>query len=103
TPSGASKHKPPGWTSPSGRHYPSEHQDWEPPHLPHHTLATEDPGQNPYQDPESKQPPDPFPEWHSFVAGHALPAMDTALDTDDKFWAEPLDDPQAEGFLLQCA
>ncbi|WP_354173719.1 DUF222 domain-containing protein [Arthrobacter sp. UYEF36] len=34
TPSGASKDKPPGWTSPTGRHYPSEQQDWEPPDWP---------------------------------------------------------------------
>ena len=34
TPSGASKDKPPGWTSPSGRYYPSEQQDWEPPDWP---------------------------------------------------------------------
>ena len=41
TPAGASKDSPPGWTSPSRRHYPSEHQDWEPPHWPHHTQATD--------------------------------------------------------------
>ena len=40
TPAGASKHKPPGWTSPTGRHYPSEQQDWEPPDWPHHFPAT---------------------------------------------------------------
>ncbi|MET4096578.1 hypothetical protein, partial [Arthrobacter sp. UYCu712] len=57
----------------------------------------------PYQDPESKQPPDPFPEWHSFVAGHALPAMDTALDTDDKFWPALLNDPIPEGLLVGTA
>nr|WP_231941069.1 HNH endonuclease signature motif containing protein [Arthrobacter sp. U41] len=34
TPAGASKTAPPGWTSPSGRNYPSEQQDWEPPHWP---------------------------------------------------------------------
>jgi hypothetical protein len=34
TPSAASVDKPPGWTSPSGRHYQSEHHDWEPPHWP---------------------------------------------------------------------
>ena len=39
TPTGASKDHPPGWTSPSGRHYPSEHQDWEPPHWPHHMAG----------------------------------------------------------------
>ena len=33
-PSRASKDEPPGWTSPTGRHYQSEHQDWEPPHWP---------------------------------------------------------------------
>ena len=38
TPAGASKDKPPGWTSPSGRYYPSEQQDWEPPHWPPHIL-----------------------------------------------------------------
>ncbi len=33
-PTPAIQHEPPGWTSPSGRHYKSEHQDWEPPHWP---------------------------------------------------------------------
>ena len=37
TPTGATKTNPPGWTSPTGRHYPSEQQDWEPPHWPPHT------------------------------------------------------------------
>ncbi|RAX46418.1 endonuclease [Arthrobacter sp. AQ5-06] len=31
TPKAASKNEPPGWISPSGRHYQSEHPDWEPP------------------------------------------------------------------------
>ncbi|MFE8887710.1 DUF222 domain-containing protein [Pseudarthrobacter enclensis] len=37
-PTPATKTTPPGWTSPTGRHYQSEHQDWEPPHRPppHH-------------------------------------------------------------------
>ncbi|MBT2532657.1 DUF222 domain-containing protein, partial [Arthrobacter sp. ISL-48] len=30
-PTPATQNKPPGWVSPSGRHYQSEHQDWEPP------------------------------------------------------------------------
>ncbi|MEW9872786.1 DUF222 domain-containing protein [Arthrobacter sp. HS15c] len=34
TPTPATKNEPPGWISPSGRHYTSEHQDWEPPILP---------------------------------------------------------------------
>ncbi len=33
-PTEASKNEPPGWISPTGRHYKSEHQDWEPPHWP---------------------------------------------------------------------
>ncbi|WP_411376205.1 DUF222 domain-containing protein [Arthrobacter sp. MPF02] len=33
-PTPATKNQPPGWTSPAGRHYTSEHQDWEPPHWP---------------------------------------------------------------------
>lgn len=35
-PTTAGKNKPPGWISPSGRRYSSEHQDWEPPHWPTH-------------------------------------------------------------------
>jgi hypothetical protein len=48
-PTDASKHKPPGWTSPTGRHYQSEHQDWEPPHWPEE-VATLD----------AELPPAPF-------------------------------------------
>jgi hypothetical protein len=33
-PTPATKTAPPGWTSPTGRHYKSEHQDWEPPEWP---------------------------------------------------------------------
>ncbi|MDR7160618.1 DUF222 domain-containing protein [Arthrobacter sp. BE255] len=38
TPTGASIDKPPGWISPNGRHYRSEHQDWEPPQWPPQIL-----------------------------------------------------------------
>ncbi|MDQ0617671.1 HNH endonuclease signature motif containing protein [Arthrobacter globiformis] len=34
TPTAASANDPPGWTSPAGRHYPSEQPAWEPPHWP---------------------------------------------------------------------
>ncbi|GIU57463.1 HNH endonuclease signature motif containing protein [Arthrobacter sp. NicSoilC12] len=51
TPARASTDHPPGWTSPSGRYYPSEHQDWEPPHWPEawlpHIPATDEPGHGP--------------------------------------------------------
>ncbi|MBX7446250.1 MULTISPECIES: HNH endonuclease signature motif containing protein [unclassified Arthrobacter] len=33
-PTPATRNEPPGWTSPTGRHYKSEHQDWEPPWWP---------------------------------------------------------------------
>jgi hypothetical protein len=33
-PVGATRESPPGWISPAGRQYPSEHQDWEPPTWP---------------------------------------------------------------------
>ncbi|MEV7133254.1 DUF222 domain-containing protein [Arthrobacter sp. NPDC093128] len=39
TPAGASINDPPGWTSPTGRRYPSEQPDWEPPHWPSQILA----------------------------------------------------------------
>ena len=38
TPTEATKDEPPGWTSPTGRRYPSEHQDWEPPQWPRQIL-----------------------------------------------------------------
>ena len=34
TPTPATKDEPPGWISPTGRHYQSEHPDFEPPHWP---------------------------------------------------------------------
>jgi hypothetical protein len=36
TPTPPGKNQPPAWISPAGRHYPSEHPDWEPPQLPEH-------------------------------------------------------------------
>ncbi|MET4137061.1 DUF222 domain-containing protein [Pseudarthrobacter sp. PvP090] len=104
TPSGASKDTPPGWTSPSGRYYPSEQQDWGPPHWPPGTLETfADPNgdsetdaapdrglpaapgwdpdldlpPDPDRDPNLELPPDPFPDWCVFTAGHPWPAEET--------------------------
>ncbi|MCU1539862.1 MAG: endonuclease, partial [Arthrobacter sp.] len=118
TPTGASKNNPPGWTSPTGRNYPSEHQDWEPPQWPHPIPTTDTlfdscplpdqgldtepeqfPDQDPRQVPDLELPPDPFPDWYAFTAGHLLPAIDTA----DGFWPAPLNDPFRKSFLLQCA
>ena len=62
TPAGASADKPPGWTSPTGRHYASEHPDWEPPIWPNQIV-----NQLPHREPgpalpESYLPADPEPE-----------------------------------------
>ena len=116
TPTGASKDHPPGWISPSGRHYLSEHQDWEPPHWPDLLTETDtdpypgrpaDPGpdgepeplpaDDPGPHPDLPLPPDPFPDWHHFTAGHPLPAA----DTDDPDWPASLDDPIPEDLLLR--
>jgi hypothetical protein len=42
TPAPATTNEPPGWISPSGRRYKSEHQDWEPPHWPHQLKPHEE-------------------------------------------------------------
>ncbi|MET4137333.1 DUF222 domain-containing protein [Pseudarthrobacter sp. PvP090] len=118
TPSGASKDKPPGWTSPSGRYYPSEQQDWEPPHWPPGILAAEtlpdtlmdsglpaypgwDPDldlpPDPDRDPNLELPPDPFADWHEFLSGHPWPAA----DTDRPGWPAPPDGPYPEDVLIQ--
>jgi hypothetical protein len=73
TPTTASRDHPPGWTSPSGRHYPSEQQDWEPPHWSYRFTNTDDgsdDGLPPDQgrDPDLELPLDPFPDWYLFTA-----------------------------------
>jgi hypothetical protein len=51
-PTTATKHEPPGWTSPTGRHYKAEQPDWEPPEWPPGLLtrATETPGSPGFMD-----------------------------------------------------
>jgi hypothetical protein len=59
TPTGASTDKPPGWTSPTGRHYQSEHQDCEPPHWPQQLLgllSDQGPGPGVPEDARNKEP-----------------------------------------------
>ncbi|MEW9872267.1 DUF222 domain-containing protein [Arthrobacter sp. HS15c] len=83
TPTGATKDEPPGWISPTGRRYQSEHQDWEPPRWPAQILdqlthrevdpaVPENilpenilPGQPPPEEllREDLLPEDPLPEW----------------------------------------
>ncbi|MEJ1181371.1 endonuclease, partial [Pseudarthrobacter sp. CCNWLW217] len=61
TPTEASIDKPPGWTSPTGRHYQSEHQDWEPPQWPPRIM-----------DELARHEPDPSPV-DGRLPGDALP------------------------------
>ncbi|MEZ2392013.1 DUF222 domain-containing protein [bacterium RCC_150] len=68
-PTGAGKDRPPGWVSPTGRYYPSEHQDWEPPHWPPRHPDTNAGG----QEPEPPLHPD-LPEDH-FSDGPGWPAL----------------------------
>jgi hypothetical protein len=87
-PTPATKNEPPGWISPSGRHYKSEHQDWEPPTWPDawfDAIAHIDPG----------FPEDPFPEYH--LDHFPLPEDDLpdyVLFPDDSLPGRPLpEDP----------
>jgi hypothetical protein len=58
-PVGATRDTPPGWISPSGRSYPSEQQDWEPPTWPE-TLPGQE-WQDPLIPPEPHRWPEPLP------------------------------------------
>ncbi|GIU57288.1 hypothetical protein NicSoilC12_30370 [Arthrobacter sp. NicSoilC12] len=112
TPARASTDHPPGWTSPSGRYYPSEHQDWEPPHWPEAWLPTSRPRTTPARNPTPTQAPiktsprirtqpapGPLPGLAPIHRGHPLPEA----DTDDPYWPAAPADPYSEWLLLQCA
>ncbi|MET3923871.1 hypothetical protein ABIB26_004839, partial [Arthrobacter sp. UYEF20] len=121
----------PGWISPSGRHYPGEHQDWEPPRWPHWLPTTDtgpdtdtdtgpgqalpaDPGHHPDppptghpgRDPEPELlPPDPFPDWHQFTDWEQFTDWHPwpAADTADPGWPAPLEDPSPEWLMFLTA
>lgn len=82
TPGPATKDQPPSWTSPTGRHYKSEHQDWEPPHWPPQILgllagpkpSPAMPGDDQPDEFGISLPEDPWPEEQlSNVAGSEAP------------------------------
>ena len=79
TPAGATKTSPPGWTSPTGRTYPSEHQDWEPPIWPDNLIVPEERGWGADIEP----PPDPFADWFQFTEGRE---PDPETDPEDPGW-----------------
>ncbi|MHC6594895.1 HNH endonuclease signature motif containing protein [Arthrobacter sp. C152] len=88
TPTPATINEPPGWTSPTGRHYPAEQHDPEPPHWPYWMMFAAGPG-------EDASPGD-VPQWE--------PDDDTLIDSgdlspDDPLWAEFFTKPFA---LLTC-
>ncbi|CAI3798587.1 HNH endonuclease signature motif containing protein [Pseudarthrobacter sp. MM222] len=103
TPTPATKTTPPGWTSPTGRHYPSEHQDWEPPTWPPHLPATDmdtdmdtdtdtdtlfDSGPLLEQGPDIE--PEQFPD-HYFPADPGLPE-DPGPDPEQELPTDPFPD-----------
>ncbi len=96
-PTEASLNQPPGWTSPTGRYYPSEQQDWEPPHSPLPILLLQDtmgpdatPSCSDFDDPpaadpspanplpDAQLPEDPLPD----AVWRAIPVEEPCLDWD---------------------
>jgi hypothetical protein len=72
TPATATQNEPPGWTSPTGRHYKSERPDWEPPQWPAAVLPSPEFSEG-AQVHESL--PEGFPAWEA--------PDDRLLDPDD--------------------
>ena len=102
-PTGASKDHPPGWTSPSRTVLPERAPGLGTTPLagqhPDHGRRTRSLEHGLPVVPDPELPPDPFPDWHHFTAGHHFPAA----DTDDPGWPAPLDDPIPECVLYQSA
>ncbi|MFB9403771.1 HNH endonuclease signature motif containing protein, partial [Pseudarthrobacter polychromogenes] len=106
TPTPATKNEPPGWTSPTGRHYKSEHQDWEPPHRPETVMLALPAGLNPGEHHDGQVrgllPHPPMPAAQDFPAADLLhpepppeePEDDNLIDLDDL----PADDPLWDDF-----
>ncbi|MFJ6356923.1 HNH endonuclease signature motif containing protein [Pseudarthrobacter oxydans] len=87
-PTPATKNQPPGWTSPTGRHYKSEHQDWEPPHWPASTRvpAIADAPARPTGDVPYLEPPPEEPAGGNLLDPGDIPADDPLWDD---FYALP--------------
>ncbi|WP_087874135.1 HNH endonuclease signature motif containing protein [Arthrobacter globiformis] len=101
----ATRDNPPGWISPSGRHYPAEHQDWEPPTWPDNFVPDNfapdnfDPDnfapndfEQRWSDPPPNQdcpepPPGPAlpepPDWFGAPPGQEVPEPPAWLDSPD--------------------
>jgi len=93
TPDPATKNEPPGWTSPTGRHYNPEHPDPEPTHWP----------------PESWPQGSQWPQWLQRAAPALCQCLEASLDNlpqwepDDDRYVDlndlPADDPLWAEFL----
>ncbi|WP_426988878.1 DUF222 domain-containing protein [Pseudarthrobacter sp. Y6] len=88
TPTAATKNEPPGWRSPTGRHYASEHPDWEPPIWPA-TLLRRAHGPDPTDDFEQKPAALREPSLGITMLERALPGWAPFLQT--------LEEPPPEG------
>ncbi|HEX9229109.1 MAG TPA: DUF222 domain-containing protein, partial [Arthrobacter sp.] len=117
TPAGATRTSPPGWTSPTGRTYPSEHQDWEPPTWPDNsplTDASPDPGTDldqgrnldPGADWDQGWNPNPGADRDQSATGFPADSPGALLDPEpslDHGWRPSMDpppDPFAEWYLF---
>jgi hypothetical protein len=87
-PATATKHEPPGWTSPTGRHYKAEQPDWEPPEWPPGLLtrATETPGSPGFMDFLDVDPPLDEPANDNLDDPADFPPDDSIWDD---FYAQP--------------
>jgi len=109
TPGPATNTEPPGWTSPTGRHYKPEHPHPEPTHWPPGFLpkdavahATEDLEWEPLlaDMPDWPDPPPEEPPAENLLDPDELPASDLLWED---FYAQPFNlppDPEADSWLL---
>ncbi|MET1064653.1 MAG: hypothetical protein ABWX85_06750, partial [Arthrobacter sp.] len=103
TPTPASKDSPPGWTSPSGRYYPSEHQDWEPPAWPDHMAEETVTDNAPSAGPPQEQGPPADPARPPGPAFHRHPGRDLGLDPGQDPGLELPTDPFPDWHLFTAA
>jgi hypothetical protein len=97
TPTPATHNEPPGWTSPTGRHYKPEQPDPEPPQWPQILHAFGKPFEAPTFDPPWAEPPTLEPPDGYFLDAEPPleePDDDSLVDPDDL----PLDDPAWDDF-----
>ncbi|MDQ0674630.1 hypothetical protein QFZ36_002191 [Pseudarthrobacter siccitolerans] len=97
TPTQATHNEPPGWTSPTGRHYKPEQPDQEPPQWPQILHVFGKPFEAPAFDPRWAEPPTLEPPDGYFLDVEPPleePDDDSLVDPDDI----PLDDPAWDDF-----